>query len=249
MAAPYLVGCLVQLRSEFNAMAPNRDKGADGWIGDTTHQKEHSDHNPDAQGRVLALDIDSTGPWPGGWAWFNSAVLLLVAACRIGRENRLQYVIWNRKIASISSRWQWEPYTGTTDPHTGHAHFSARHDHYGNSSSAPWGVEEESLVAIDDADAGKIASKVWGATFGDTTAGKRLAQLDAVPGLVSSIKDLTALVRAGADVDETALANALAPALAALIVIPEGASPEEIREQCAGAVRDVLGGLNDQSNG
>jgi hypothetical protein len=31
----FLVPCLVQLRTEFNTLSPNRDKGADGSIGDT----------------------------------------------------------------------------------------------------------------------------------------------------------------------------------------------------------------------
>ena len=51
--SPYLVACLVQLRAEFNAINPRRDKSSDGWIGDVAHQGEVSDHNPDSAGRVL----------------------------------------------------------------------------------------------------------------------------------------------------------------------------------------------------
>lgn len=137
MTAAFLVPCLVTLRAEFNAIAPNRDKGADGWIGDAAHQSRTSDHNPDAQGRVLAVDIDSTGPWP---VPFDG----LVEKCR--GDDRLEYIIWNRRIASRDQGWTWRTYTGSSDPHTGHAHFSARHDHTGNTSTAPWGLENDDML-------------------------------------------------------------------------------------------------------
>lgn len=133
MTAPFLVACLVELRAEFNHLSPDRDKGSDGWIGDAAHQAEVSDHNPDSQGRVLALDIDSTGPWPRP---FGDLVELMRG------DSRLEYIIWNRRIASRSQGWTWRTYTGTSDPHTGHAHFSARHDHTGNTSTAAWPLED-----------------------------------------------------------------------------------------------------------
>jgi hypothetical protein len=186
--SPYLVACLVQLRAEFNAVSPNRDKGADGWIGDARHRTEVSDHNPDAQGRVLAVDIDSTGPWPQP---FNTYVQDIVTRQRAKYDTRLEYVIWNRRIASRSSSWAWETYTGTTDPHTGHAHFSARHDHSGNTNTDPWGVEDE--VTPDDI--AKIASAVWNAGFGTGTAretsGQRLGHIDSVvDDLAARVTDL-----------------------------------------------------------
>lgn len=137
MADWYLVPCLVTLREEFNALSPHRDKGADGWIGNAAHQKRKSDHNPDAQGRVLALDIDSTGPWPRP---FDELVESLRG------DDRLEYVIWNRRIASRDQGWKWRTYTGTADPHTNHAHLSARHDHTGNNSTAPWGIKEDDML-------------------------------------------------------------------------------------------------------
>jgi hypothetical protein len=139
MTDAYLVSCLATLRAEFNALNPKRDKGSDGWIGDEAHQKEHSDHNPDSKGRVLALDIDATGPWP---VPFNTLVESLRG------DSRLEYIIWNRRIAERDQGWTWRTYTGTSDPHTGHAHFSARHDHTGNTSTSDWGIS--AMATIDE---------------------------------------------------------------------------------------------------
>jgi hypothetical protein len=163
MTDPYLVPCLAVLRAEFNALNPKRDKGSDGWIGDTAHQSHTSDHNPDSKGRVLALDIDSTGPWP---VPFNT----LVESVR--GDARLEYVIWNRRIAERDRGWTWRTYTGTSDPHTGHAHFSARHDHTGNTSTAPWHLEDFVALDTDDVRAiwmtdGIIAAPDWAAKSGN----------------------------------------------------------------------------------
>lgn len=159
MTAPYLVACLATLRAEFNELAPDRDKGSDGWIGDEAHQHEVSDHNPDSQGRVLAVDIDSTGPWPYDFT-------AMVESLR--GDSRLEYIIWNRRIASRDQGWTWRTYTGTSDPHTGHAHFSARHDHTGNTSTASW---LEDFMPLNDADLAKIQAIVnAGRTDTDKTA-------------------------------------------------------------------------------
>lgn len=155
MADPYLVACLVTLRSEFNALDSGRDKDSDGWIGDEAHQQETSDHNPDGRGRVLAIDIDSTGPWPAPFGDIVESVR---------GDSRLEYVIWDRRIASRSHGWTWRAYDGR-DPHTGHAHFSARHDHTGNTSTAPWGVEREFSMELTDEQmndlADRVAARVW----------------------------------------------------------------------------------------
>lgn len=163
MADPYLVPCLVTLRSEFNRLSPNRDKGADGWIGDTAHQTHTSDHNPDAQGRVLAIDIDSTGPWPRPFGD-------LVESLR--GDARLEYIIWNRRICSRDQGWTWRTYTGTADPHTNHAHFSARHDHTGNTSTAPWGlIQENDDMLVSKGDSGEEV-KFWQFVLNDVAGAK-----------------------------------------------------------------------------
>lgn len=138
MTSPYLVPCLAQLRREYNLIAPNRDKGADGWIGDAAHLATNSDHNPDASGRVLAVDVDSTGPWPDGLT-FADTIAEIIDRERAGREDRLEYVIWDRHIYMRRYSWIKYDYTGI-DPHTWHAHFSARHDHHGESDTRGWNL-------------------------------------------------------------------------------------------------------------
>jgi hypothetical protein len=177
MTDPYLVPCLAVLRAEFNALNPKRYKGSDGWIGDTAHQSHTSDHNPQPDGRVLALDVDSTGPWPGiGVTDFN-AFNMMVESVR--GDARLEYVIWNRRIASRDRGWTWRTYTGTSDPHTGHAHFSARHDHTGNTSTKEWGIE---AMAIAD-DVAKISSQV---EYNRKVLGNIQLALNAIAGKVDA---------------------------------------------------------------
>lgn len=179
--APYLVACLVQLRTEFNAIEPGRDTGADGWIGNAAHRAEVSDHNPDALGRVLALDVDSTGPWSD--AQFVDFINWVVGRQRAGLDHRLEYVIWDRHIASRSSGWRWDSYTATSDPHTGHAHFSARHDHTGDDDTTPFYLEEAMLTDTTIAKiAAAAASAVWATAGGSAgtreTAFERLGHVD-----------------------------------------------------------------------
>ncbi len=49
---------LSTLRRQVNEAYPNRDKSSDGVIGDAAHAKTKSDHNPNDQDVVCALDLD-----------------------------------------------------------------------------------------------------------------------------------------------------------------------------------------------
>ncbi|MBW8792157.1 MAG: peptidoglycan-binding protein [Streptomyces sp.] len=144
-----LVACLVQLRAEINTLAPNRDTGADGWIGDAAHRQRSSDHNPDETGKtpfkdadtideVHALDIDSTGPWPPGkdLEWIVETIR---GRHLRGFDNRLQNIIYRAQIASKTWGWTWKPYDGA-DRHIGHAHFSAVYTSAQEADVRPWGV-------------------------------------------------------------------------------------------------------------
>ncbi len=158
MTAWVALADLTSLRAEFNDLAPGRDKGADGMVGDSAHQAESSDHNPDdTQGsrtphtdtdtipEVHALDVDSTGPWPAGMM-MAAAVSEVVAFCKArGTRSPLNYVIWDHHIYEYPV-WSKQDYDGT-DPHTNHAHFSSRYGSGTGTSNpenypGPWCLEE-----------------------------------------------------------------------------------------------------------
>jgi hypothetical protein len=165
MADPILVACLVALRTEFNVLAPGRDKGADGWIGDAAHQQESSDHNPDETGRtpyedadnineVHALDIDKD---LGGGLDLDTYVERIRLAHERGDDDRLQNIIWRGRIASRSWGWTWRAYTGPSQ-HFDHAHFSARYTTAQENDTSPWGVYQE-----DDMDAAEMLTALTNA--------------------------------------------------------------------------------------
>jgi len=166
MASWTLVPCLVALRDEFNTIAPKRDKGADGSIGDSSHTSS-SDHTPDEDSNVLrdhdadsknevhALDIDSTGPWPDGHS-FKSMVLEVIEREKAKWDDpddvcRLNYVIFDRKIYDKDNDFEPKTYTGS-DPHTNHAHFSARYETQAENDTRPWGVVEEFGDTVSEQD-------------------------------------------------------------------------------------------------
>jgi hypothetical protein len=111
-----VAGCLLTLRKEVNAVAPGRSKLSDGTIGDAKHQTRKSDHNPDAQGVVRAMDLTHD---PDNGADMN----LLAEHLRGGRDPRLKYVIFNRRIFSPKTGFVWKQYNGE-NPHTKHLHIS-----------------------------------------------------------------------------------------------------------------------------
>ena len=108
------------LLGQLNARAPNRSKASDGAIGDAAHQTRDSDHNPwYGPGIVTARDFthDPAGGLDGQW---------LADALVRGRDPRIKYIIWNRRILDTRPEfhpWTWQPYSGTNQ-HTHHVHLS-----------------------------------------------------------------------------------------------------------------------------
>jgi hypothetical protein len=123
---------ILTLRSQIDAMAPGRDKSNDGTIGDTSSQAGKSDHNPNSDGVVTAIDIThdpSHGVDAGA----------IVEALRASRDPRIKYVIWNRRIFSSEvNPWEWRPYSGP-NPTENHFHLSVVSDQqlYDDHSN-PW---------------------------------------------------------------------------------------------------------------
>jgi hypothetical protein len=149
MASWILVPCLVKLRSEFNVIAPNRMKDSDGSVGDAAHQDSQSDHNPDETGNVPihdpdrvnevhAIDVDIDLKVPG--LSMEKVVQFLLARCRAGTENRLRYIIFNRRIWSASDEWRERDYTGK-NPHDKHAHFSSSYASGREADTSSWELE------------------------------------------------------------------------------------------------------------
>lgn len=148
-----LCASLVALRGDVDAAFPGRDRASDGWVADANHPAT-SDHQPDADGVVHAVDIDENLS-----AEFGS-LSLLGEHLRAKKDPRMLYAIYEGRILRSYPKpelnllaWEWGTYTGT-DPHAGHMHISANRDLADDGTS--WGVtravltgQSESLTAAD----------------------------------------------------------------------------------------------------
>jgi hypothetical protein len=96
--------------ADATAKWPSRSRASDGIMGDAAHQLRPSDHN-------LGNAVDVTHD-PG--AGCDGTLLAELALT----DDRVTYVIWNRRIKSRARAAEgWRPYTGT-NPHTHHVHIS-----------------------------------------------------------------------------------------------------------------------------
>lgn len=109
----------IQLREQIDDCFPDRDRASDGWIGDSKHATRKSDHNPDAQGWVRALDIDSDLDRAKGTSVYLADQLREYAKS----TRRITYIIHMGKICSRKTFWRWVKYTGF-NKHTAHIHIS-----------------------------------------------------------------------------------------------------------------------------
>ena len=119
---PILCKAGQQLREQVDDSYPDRDRRSDGWIGDVRHSARVSDHNPDKQGIVRAIDIDrdlAGVPKPDLMPDLADQIRL----CAKSGDKRIAYVIFNGKIASAKKSWAWRPYTGVNQ-HNHHCHVS-----------------------------------------------------------------------------------------------------------------------------
>jgi hypothetical protein len=120
---PQLSKAAKQLREQFDDSYGDRDRLSDGWIGDTRHQAKPSDHNPDANGWVRAIDIDRDLYKGGKPDNMGDLVDQIRLACKSKSEKRISYIIFDGRICSNILNWKWRKYTGA-NKHTKHAHFS-----------------------------------------------------------------------------------------------------------------------------
>lgn len=127
---------LTTLRSEIDRAHPGRSRISDGSIGDTAHSARKSDHNPDENGIVHAIDVTV---WDGNDPdAVDDVAQPLAEFLRVLRDPRTKYVIHRgRMFASYATAtrkaWEWGPYTGANG-HFHHVHVSIDGD-----DGAPWG--------------------------------------------------------------------------------------------------------------
>jgi hypothetical protein len=110
-----------QLRLQVDDSYSSRDKSSDGWLGDYRHSTRTSDHNPDKQGIVRAIDIDrdlSGKAKPDLMPDLADQIRLCAKS-----DKRISYIIFNGKIASSRMGWRWRKYSGI-NPHIKHCHVS-----------------------------------------------------------------------------------------------------------------------------
>lgn len=142
----HLADSLVQLFAELNLLAPNRSTVSDGWIGDPAHQARYSDHNPDVDGSVNAIDITHD---PAGRMDCGELAEYLRLRCIGGLETRVAYLIFNRRISSRIDNWTWRDYRGE-NPHDKHLHISIHHTSAAETSTVDWLPDYLEDVMTDD---------------------------------------------------------------------------------------------------
>lgn len=128
-----LANSLIQLRKQVNEAFPERDKSSDGSIGDTAHSSRASDHNPNANGVVTAIDVDRD---------FNDGHdgRELVSALSASKDPRVKYIIFERQITVKGDISKWKPYLGK-NAHNHHVHISVSVDSKLYDDASPWNLD------------------------------------------------------------------------------------------------------------
>jgi len=117
---PKLCAAGVQLREQVDTWFPDRcTKSPEGWLGDSRHSARKSDHNPDANGWVRAVDINSRLESSDSLAPYLADQIRIAGKS----DKRLSYVIYNGRICSKILNWKWRKYSGV-NPHKRHLHIS-----------------------------------------------------------------------------------------------------------------------------
>jgi hypothetical protein len=152
-----LVAAGVKLRDQVDERWPNRDTSSDGWIGDTDHRARPSDHNPDAQGWVHAIDIDKDGIDADALA----DQLIAYARNREPGSRRLKNVVFKGRVASGTypdKFWTWR-----RDPSLGHyTHIHVSFTDAAETDGRPFPLDIlESDMPLSDDDVKRIARAVW----------------------------------------------------------------------------------------
>ena len=116
---PWLCAAGVELRNAITTWYPDRRTTSDGWLGDARHSATKSDHNPDPDGCVRAIDIDSRLDSSEQLSIYLADQIRICAKT----DKRISYVIHNGFIASKIMGFKWRRYRGI-NPHKKHIHIS-----------------------------------------------------------------------------------------------------------------------------
>ena len=255
MASWILVPCLVSLRTEFDTLAPARDRSSDGSIGDAAHAQTSSDHNPDETGatpyedsdsrnEVHAIDVDKDLN-KAGWS-MEKAVEIIVTRHRAGRDDRLQNVIFNRRIWSRSWSWTAREYTGSNH-HDKHAHFSARYTTTQESDTRAWGLleaEDDDMATITQTDFNARMDAWWNARMSPSAkdnparAALRIAPWQQVVGRSDKSTHSVLFTEMYNMLTQLSGQN---PAVAAEAMVAALSANGQSTEETAAALKDALG--------
>lgn len=122
---------ITTLRGQLDRDFPGRSK-PDGTIGDTAHSARTSDHNPDQDDTVCAIDAKRLSP--------RISNLEIARALVASRDRRIKYVIadgrmWSSYPARGFPAWAERPYDGA-NAHAEHVHLSVTQA--GKNDTSPW---------------------------------------------------------------------------------------------------------------
>ena len=121
--SPKLCKAGKQLREQLDDSYPDRDRTSDGWIGDVRHSARPSDHNPDAEGIVRAIDIDRDLSGKAKPDLMPDLADQIRLFAKRDKSKRISYIIFAGRIASPRMGWRWRKYSGI-NPHNSHLHCS-----------------------------------------------------------------------------------------------------------------------------
>lgn len=127
----YKVYSLDVLVKQVNELAPGRSKASDGWLGDKAHSLRKSEHNPDTDGSVDAVDITHD---PANGCDAQKLADAIVAS----KDKRVKTLIHNGKILTPAKGWTWRKYSGK-NPHKTHLHIDVLDAHQDDKTK--WKIE------------------------------------------------------------------------------------------------------------
>lgn len=263
---------LQRVRAEFNDVFSNRDKTTDGWIAGGGHTVSNTGHvgdrsgdaeyrDGDAKDEVRAIDVDKD---LRSTVTMERVIQYLVRLGRAGVYLPFRYFIYRGRIWRKTSRWRTEAYTGANN-HNEHAHFSGDYTQKADEWTYPLGLaslieREDDMATITQTDFNARMDAWWlarmapGAKDNPQRQALRVAPWQQEVGKTGVTTHNTlfgtmmTLLRAAAgdDVDEAAIATALAPAVAGLVtpalvaaIAANGGTPLT-QEQVTSAVKTAL---------